>query len=272
MPAKNLSHLVQLIANDGHAASFQSLGQYRQALLKEISEAIAAPCTTTSDQYRAELYDEMFEKARSMGFGNIIGALTELERLRVENTRLGNQRDAILLQARVWAGEAKTQQAITREVGEILGGVPNWGPITAGVEAMRQQLKAAQAENSRLRGALKFYADSEHYHFESDNWDSVSGEPSNILWHSDDPDFIEDGEVARAALSASAEPVSHNVYVTQPGEMIAGIALRQLGAESRWPEIADLNAGEWAGMGPNDMYPPGTKLRIPAKGGDGEAV
>lgn len=69
----------------------------------------------------------------------------EIEQLRALNTRLGNQRDAILLQARVWAGEAKTLQAITREVGEILGGEPNWGPIAAGVEALRQKLAAAHA-------------------------------------------------------------------------------------------------------------------------------
>ncbi|WP_426427347.1 hypothetical protein [Pseudomonas palmensis] len=57
-----------------------------------------------------------------------------------------------------------------------------------------------QGELERLRAALKFYADREHYHFESGNWDTVSGEPLNILWCGDDPDFIEDGSVARAAL------------------------------------------------------------------------
>jgi len=51
-----------------------------------------------------------------------------------------------------------------------------------------------------LEQALKFYADREHYHFESGNWDTVSGEPLNILWNGDEPDFIEDGSVARAAL------------------------------------------------------------------------
>ncbi|WP_330508340.1 DUF3850 domain-containing protein [Pseudomonas putida] len=63
-----------------------------------------------------------------------------------------------------------------------------------------------RAEVERLRDALKFYADREHYHFESGNWDTVSGEPLNILWCGDEPDFIEDGTVARNALSASAEP------------------------------------------------------------------
>lgn len=56
------------------------------------------------------------------------------------------------------------------------------------------------SEVERLRAALQFYADREHYHFESGNWDTVSGEPLNILWCGDEPDFIEDGSVARAAL------------------------------------------------------------------------
>lgn len=59
---------------------------------------------------------------------------------------------------------------------------------------------ADPGEVERLRAALKFYADREHYHFESGNWDTVSGEPLNILWCGDEPDFIEDGTVARAAL------------------------------------------------------------------------
>jgi len=43
MSEPHLQHLAALIANDGHAASFQSLGQYRSALLKEIAQASAAP-------------------------------------------------------------------------------------------------------------------------------------------------------------------------------------------------------------------------------------
>lgn len=63
-----------------------------------------------------------------------------------------------------------------------------------------------RAQVERLRAALRFYADREHFHFESGNWDTVSGEPLNILWCGEEPDFIEDGTVARNALSASAEP------------------------------------------------------------------
>lgn len=35
---------------------------------------------TTSDKYRAELYDEVWQKARQLGFGNVTEALTFLER------------------------------------------------------------------------------------------------------------------------------------------------------------------------------------------------
>lgn len=44
--------------------------------------AAEQPYSTTSDQYRAELYDEVWEKARGMGYGNITDALAELERLK----------------------------------------------------------------------------------------------------------------------------------------------------------------------------------------------
>ncbi|OLU31509.1 hypothetical protein BVH03_08540 [Pseudomonas sp. PA15(2017)] len=162
MPAKNPSHLAQLIANDGHAASFQSLGQYRSALLKEISQASAAP----------------EQDAVAWAICHRPGKVDEL------SATYANRRAA---QAHVdgYRGDGSPELHIT----------DLYTHPSAEIEQLR-------AENSRLRDALKFYADSEHYHFESDNWDSVSGEPSNILWHSEDPDFVEDGEVARAALSA----------------------------------------------------------------------
>lgn len=82
----------------------------------------------------------------------------EAEALQRQVTELTNQRDAILLQARCWAGEAKAQQAITKAVGEALGGVPNWGPISAGVEALR-------AENGQLTQCLAT-ANRQAEHFE----------------------------------------------------------------------------------------------------------
>ncbi len=71
--------------------------------------------------------------------------------------------------------------------------------VAANTEYARRHLEN-QGEVERLRAALKFYADREHYHFESGDWDTVSGEPLNILWRGEEPDFIEDGTVARGAL------------------------------------------------------------------------
>lgn len=65
---------------------------------------------------------------------------------------------------------------------------------------------------------------------------------------------------ARAALSAP----TYRAYTTTPGEAVAGIALRQLGDESRWVEIRDLNAHAFPDIGPHDYYPVGTELRLPA--------
>ena len=75
----------------------------------------------------------------------------EVERLRAELARVTAQRDAILMQARIWSGEAKAQKATVDAVGEILGGVPDWGPIAQGVEQLRADLAASQAECERLR-------------------------------------------------------------------------------------------------------------------------
>lgn len=76
--------------------------------------------------------------------------------------------------------------------------------------ALQQRLTVQDQRVAELEAALKFYADRENYHFESGNWDTVSGEPLNILWCGDEPDFIEDGSVARAALNRTAEAVSHD--------------------------------------------------------------
>lgn len=68
----------------------------------------------------------------------------------------------------------------------------------------------------------------------------------------------------RAQLPAGGAVPVYGKYVTRCGEMVAGIALRQLGAEKRWVEIRDLNAHAFPGIGANDMYPPYTELIMPA--------
>jgi phage tail protein X len=81
---------------------------------------------------------------------------TEAEALQRQVTELTNQRDAILLQARCWAGEAKTQQSITKAVGEALGGVPDWGPIAAGVEALRAENEKWRRRAESARGLIRY--------------------------------------------------------------------------------------------------------------------
>ena len=72
-------------------------------------------------------------------------------------------------------------------------------------DGAQSDINELRGEVERLRAGLKFYADREHYYFESGNWDTVSGEPLNILWCGEEPDFIEDGTVARAALAEGAK-------------------------------------------------------------------
>jgi len=60
---------------------------------------------------------------------------------------------------------------------------------------------ADQGEAERLRAALKFYADRDHFAEDiGSDWDSVSGEPANVLWHESEAWFVEDGSIARTAL------------------------------------------------------------------------
>ncbi|MCK3849976.1 hypothetical protein [Pseudomonas sp. W2Jun17] len=71
-------------------------------------------------------------------------------------------------------------------------------------DALQALLTAADERADVLESALKFYAGRDHYSIDDGlNWDSCSGEPANILWHEDQPWFIEDGSIARAALKPS---------------------------------------------------------------------
>lgn len=65
------------------------------------------------------------------------------------------ERDAILLQVRAWSGEAKAQRATVNEVGAILGGIPEWGPIATKVGDLQQRLSAADERADILEGLLR---------------------------------------------------------------------------------------------------------------------
>lgn len=78
------------LTNDMRAAMMSAKGSLFDVYRATISAAPTAPTAptvkteqgTTSDQYRAELYDEVWQKARDMGYGNVTDALVELERLK----------------------------------------------------------------------------------------------------------------------------------------------------------------------------------------------
>ena len=107
------------------------------------------------------------------------------------------------LQQRLTAADERvdTLESVLRELlagsGNSPGANKKYGKARTVLEGLS---KKEDSRTGRLEVALKFYANREHYHFESCNWDTVSGEPLNILWNGDEPDFIEDGTVARAAL------------------------------------------------------------------------
>jgi multidrug efflux pump subunit AcrA (membrane-fusion protein) len=70
-------------------------------------------------------------------------------------------------------------------------------------------IAAERADAERLRVALRFYARGQHYNLDdSEDFDSVSGEPRNWLCSGldDSTTMIEDGEVARFALRG--EPIN----------------------------------------------------------------
>lgn len=73
-------------------------------------------------------------------------------------------------------------------------------------QALQDRLTATDAENDRLRTGLKFYADKDHFSEDMcGDFDTVSGEPANILWHESECWFVEDGSIARHALEGKTD-------------------------------------------------------------------
>ena len=64
------------------------------------------------------------------------------------------QRDAILLQAKAWADEAKCANHTVNEVGSLLGGIPNWGPIVKGVTKKLVEVERLRSELVKVYDAV----------------------------------------------------------------------------------------------------------------------
>lgn len=72
------------------------------------------------------------------------------EALEADLGRARAARNACISEARGWAQEARTHRATVLEVGETLGGLPDWGPIAAGVRACLAERRALIVFAQRL--------------------------------------------------------------------------------------------------------------------------
>ena len=100
---------------------------------------------------------------------------------------------------------------------------------TCAALAAGQATAAQQPDSENLRKALKFYGDGEHFIKADDTaWDTVSGEPQNYWCDEAGTATVEDGHIARLALSGhpvrfeddAAQPAAQQgaAYAAQQGE------------------------------------------------------
>lgn len=84
----------------------------RKGPLHTAPPAAEQPAGTTSDQYRAELYDEVWQEARALGFGNVTEALSALARQQLDEKPDASAQLAsieamcAMIEAREWADHA----------------------------------------------------------------------------------------------------------------------------------------------------------------------
>jgi hypothetical protein len=90
-------------------------------------------------------------------------------------------------------------------------GVEAEGCTPADARMLRQANHGLADENFRLREALSFYADGNHFLISGkDSWDTVSGEPQNYWCDEAGTATVEDGSVAKAALASGPSGVAAN--------------------------------------------------------------
>lgn len=119
------------------------------------------------------------------------------------------ERDAILMQARIWSGEAKTQRNTVNEIGSILGGIPDWGPVVAKVGGLLGRVNSAEAELDKAREllgkAVRFMAPgavrSELEAYIS-HQSAPAAKPCSHIWVSADNRGAGDGEICQVCSVA----------------------------------------------------------------------
>lgn len=98
---------------------------------------------------------ELVELVSSLGGDKVDRILTIYDRVISELGREARGMEAVILQARIWAGEAKTQKATVDEVGRILGGIPDWGPIAKGLKDRLDELEELHKWRIDVTSALQ---------------------------------------------------------------------------------------------------------------------
>lgn len=78
----------------------------------------------------------------------------ELAEAREQRDKTDQIRDRLLVQARIWALEAKTQQATVNEVGSAIGGMADWQPIADAVRALQSRLDDQLERNGYLQACI----------------------------------------------------------------------------------------------------------------------
>ena len=83
--------------------------------------------------------------------------------------------------------------------------------LQAKVKTLEKERDTLRAQLAKAEAALKFYADGDHLLLaDPDAWDTCSGEPVNFLHDEAGTASIEDGSIAKAALSTTAKPESNH--------------------------------------------------------------
>jgi hypothetical protein len=102
-----------------------------------------------------------------------------------------------------FAWQALCARSASRQEGDE---VPE-GCTPADARMLRVANHGLAAENDKLREALAFYAEGNHFiQHDPDAWDTVSGEPANFYEDESNTATVEDGSVAKMALDAVSAP------------------------------------------------------------------
>lgn len=90
---------------------------------------------------------------------------------------------------------------LTDEIEDALS-IESLNEVLAHIDALTAENERLRKNADRMREALTFYAQGEHFHFDRAAWDTVSGEPQNYWCDEEGTATVEDGTIAKLAIDA----------------------------------------------------------------------